>query len=67
MTPAQIKALRLDFDMTHAQFGRVIGVEWRSVYRWEDGSRIPGEPALRLLEMLKRGEMPVRYLEMRDE
>ena len=55
MTPDEIRKLRADLQMTAAEFGARVGVEWRAVQRWEAGDRTPRGPALVLMRQMREG------------
>jgi DNA-binding transcriptional regulator YiaG len=52
--PARIVALRKRFGDTHDAFAARLGVNLRSLYRWESGASKPSRLAVRLLEELDK-------------
>ena len=52
MTPTQIRALRKRLGLNCAQFGALVGVSGRTVEDWEQGRRVPGGPAVMIMQML---------------
>ncbi len=39
MTSDQIKRIRTQKKLTQKQFAKLLGVSWRSVQRWENGTK----------------------------
>jgi len=54
MTPLEIKTLRLSYNQTQAEFAEIIGVERRTVMRWELGRNKPYQFYLGKLDNLRR-------------
>jgi DNA-binding transcriptional regulator YiaG len=54
MIPQQIRALRLSRRMTQEEFGRALGVSTRAVIKWERGERVPGGPAVLLMQQMQK-------------
>ncbi len=61
MSPERIKALRNREGFNQPQFAALLGVETRTVQRWERGAIGPKRPLRILLEMIDAGELPDRY------
>lgn len=53
-TPKQIKRTRLALDMSKEAFARSIGVNARTVFRWEAGESVPSGKCLAGLDTLFR-------------
>ena len=51
MTPSQIKQARKALGLSTGGFARALGVDPRTVRRWEDGTKQPPGPVLTLLEL----------------
>ncbi len=49
-----IKALREMLGLTQVSFARLLGVDWRSVDRWEDDASPPKHTHAALMEVLGR-------------
>jgi putative transcriptional regulator len=47
-----VRAARKKLRMTQAQLAKALAVSPRTVEGWEIGRRVPGGPAMRLLEQL---------------
>jgi transcriptional regulator with XRE-family HTH domain len=59
MTPARFRSLRERLGLSHPQLGRGLGVESKTISRWENGhSTVPPATAI-LMEML--AEAVTRY------
>ena len=57
--PPEIKAdeltkLRLESKMSQAVFAQVLNVSTKTVQSWEQGSRKPSQPALRLIQLFRQ-------------
>ena len=52
--PNEIKALRQREHVSQPVFARYLNVSRNLVYDWERGTRKPGGPALRLLNIVKK-------------
>ena len=52
MSPNQIRAIRAWFDLTQEELAERLGVAQNSVARWENGSRNPSRPVVKLLEQM---------------
>jgi transcriptional regulator with XRE-family HTH domain len=51
MTPTQIKQARKALGLSTGGFARALGVDPRTVRRWEDGTKQPPGPVIILLEL----------------
>jgi putative transcriptional regulator len=49
LSPGQIRAIRLSFNVSQAVFARIINVSPNAVESWEQGARHPREATLKLL------------------
>src|SRR5262245_17528328 len=49
LTPAQIRAIRRNFNVSQAVFAKIINVSPNAVESWEQGVRRPREATLKLL------------------
>lgn len=57
LTPELIKELRKAMGLSAAEFGRRLGVEGNTVFRWESGERHPKyDMQIELNKMLKQAE-----------
>jgi putative transcriptional regulator len=57
--PPEIKAdeltkLRLESKMSQAVFAQVLNVSTKTIQSWEQGSRKPSQPALRLIQLFRQ-------------
>ena len=52
--PHQIAALRRRHGMSQAVFAAVLNVSKKTVQSWEQGLRVPGDAALRMLQVIRR-------------
>jgi putative transcriptional regulator len=59
-----IRELRQHLDLSQEKFAAQLGVSMRTVNRWENGSTVPSQMALKLIEemLLKMGEPGKRLL-----
>ncbi|MDZ8023671.1 MAG: helix-turn-helix domain-containing protein [Nostoc sp. SerVER01] len=59
-----IRELRQQLDLSQKQFAANLGVSLRTVNRWENGSAVPSQMALKLIEEMleKMGEPGKRLL-----
>jgi DNA-binding transcriptional regulator YiaG len=53
LTPAYLTVLRQALGLTQQQFGRAVGVDKMTVYRWEQGTRKPGAKSARRIARLR--------------
>ena len=53
MTGTQIKKLRASMKMSCKEFAEAIGVSISSVYKWEDCTRGPSKPAIKLMRKMR--------------
>ena len=56
MTGTQIKKLRASMKMSCKEFAEAIGVSISSVYKWEDCTRGPSKPAIKLMRKMRAGK-----------
>src|ERR1700730_13787019 len=49
MSPKDIARIRLKLNCSQAVFAMMLNISTKTVQAWEQGSREPGEPALKLL------------------
>lgn len=49
--PTDVKAVRVDFGQSQAEFALMIGVSVATLRNWEQGRRMPDGPALALLQV----------------
>jgi putative transcriptional regulator len=61
ITPKQIRAVRLQRNMSQAVFARVLNVSASSVRQWEQGQRTPTGATKVLLELLQRDPAILDY------
>jgi DNA-binding transcriptional regulator YiaG len=54
MRPSQYKAAREALGWTHEKIAETLGVNLTTVYHYQRGDVVPGEPAARLLRLLVR-------------
>lgn len=54
LAPQQIAALRRRYGMSQAVFAAVLNVSKKTVQSWEQGLRVPGDAALRMLQVVRR-------------
>jgi len=54
MTSKELKQTRNKLDMTQADLAKRLKITWRTVARWEAGSKIPETVRLALLEVLRQ-------------
>ncbi|QKQ77081.1 DNA-binding transcriptional regulator [Nostoc sp. TCL240-02] len=59
-----IRELRQQLDLSQEKFAAKLGVSLRTVNRWENGSTVPSQMALKLIEEMlqKMGESGKRLL-----
>mgnify|MGYP002778912900 FL=1 len=53
LSPAQIRELREQNDVSRTTFAYYLGVSPHSISHWESGKRSPSGPSLRLLAIVK--------------
>jgi DNA-binding transcriptional regulator YiaG len=53
ITPAYLVVLRQALHLTQEQFGRAVGVDKMTVYRWERGTRKPSAKSARRIAKLR--------------
>lgn len=53
LTPAEIKGIRKTFEMTQAQFEKLLGVAKPTVSRWENGASQPTATACQLMRAIR--------------
>lgn len=53
ITPAYLVVLREALHLTQEQFGRAVGVDKMTVYRWERGTRKPSAKSARRIAKLR--------------
>jgi DNA-binding transcriptional regulator YiaG len=58
MKPDRIKKLRRKLKLTQEEFGRRVGVSWRTVARWESGESAPRKNVREKIELLERRKNP---------
>lgn len=64
----QVRSLRRALGFTLPQFASLLRLSsQRTVQRWESGETPVSGPALIVLEMLQRGELPVRYFSAHEK
>lgn len=63
MTPAEFKANRIALKLSHAQLGRILNTDPRTVRYWEDasGQRPPNPIACRAMEWMLNGYRPPEF------
>jgi putative transcriptional regulator len=49
----EIRAIRLELNLSQSTFANVLGVSQKTVEAWEAGKNIPYGPALRMMDILK--------------
>ena len=54
MTPKDIARIRLKLNCSQAVFAMMLNISPKTVQAWEQGSREPGDAALKLLTIAKR-------------
>lgn len=52
MTPQEIRQVRLTLGLSHTQMSLALGVNRRTISRWESGQRVPGKPTQKLIQSL---------------
>lgn len=57
MTADQFRDARITLDMTQQRLADLLGVNVRTVNRWETGSRKPDPTACRVLGWLRDGKL----------
>jgi putative transcriptional regulator len=54
ISPEEILQLRQEFEFSQEVFARLLNVSLNTVQSWEQGTRVPGGAALKLLSIAKR-------------
>lgn len=61
LTPQNIKDLRKKMGLSQTEFGRLVGVSWVTVLRWERGKTVPtSEAHIRALNALNNWHLRKR-------
>jgi DNA-binding transcriptional regulator YiaG len=64
MNPDRIKAIRATTGLSQPKFARVCNVKPDTIAKLEIGRAKPGPSLTMVLEMIERGELPNRYMEI---
>lgn len=54
MKSKEIKDLRVKLGISQEAMGAIVGVSWRTIYRWEKGENPPSRLAVEKLTRMKK-------------
>lgn len=57
-SPAEIKQVRVNANMTQSVFANLMGVTKKTIEAWERGTNKPSGPARRLFALIENKELP---------